>query len=150
MQNIQINKLMKNAIFYSEIASHDKESPVGAILTLLDYEIVSMGTNRYPMWFDISKKIDKDLKGKLITHAEIDCLNSLDYDYYNSSLYMFITNHPCVMCARYITNSKLKIKKIYYIYKELSDEFIERYQINESKKIFLNHGIDLISINMEN
>jgi len=94
--------------------SKDPNTKVGAVILRPDFSVVSVGYNGFPPGFpdDISTWQNRDLKNKLVIHAED---NALDYsngqDLSNCSI--ICTHYPCTRCAAKII--KKKIKFVYFL-----------------------------------
>lgn len=125
--------------------SKDPSKKVGAIITFNGL-IYAHGYNKFPIWFDNEKVkfLDKELKGKLIIHAEVSALDNLMPMYWHEDLIMYVTCFPCYYCASYIVNSKVNIKEIHIKKQDLSEDFIKRYRLDESKELLNKHGIEVI------
>ena len=142
-----LNEYFEKAYDFALTFSHDKDSPVGCIITNKEGDILTMGTNKFPKWFNHFEYDLKDKnKGKLITHAEVDCLNKLRLDDFKTELNVFITKIPCEFCCEYFINSFFNINTIYYKKHDMSQSFIEKYGIERSKKILNKKGISLIGV----
>lgn len=133
-----------------EVSSWSKDhKQVGCVIVEQETnKVLSLGFNGMPSWFDDSKlsTLNSYDKGRMITHAEVNALNTLTKENYNKDLVMYITKPPCKWCSNFIVNSKTNVKKIYYI-PNLNEEFDARYSISESLSILSSNNINVISYN---
>lgn len=85
--------------------SKDPSTKVGAVITDLDNRIVSMGYNGFPRLVEDSteRQENRDLKLKLIMHAEVNALLFARGPV--STCWMYTTLLPCAQCAGKIIQS---------------------------------------------
>lgn len=121
--------------------SYDK-TKVGAVIIPENSDIPVIGWNGFPRNVkDLAERYEnRELKYKLIVHAELNALLNSSYSGINikgSTLY--VSYFPCNECAKAITQAG--VKKIYY--KNNDPDFFERWKdsITISKLIFDEAGI---------
>ena len=113
-----------------------KRLHVGSIVVSGDFtKILSVGYNGNAKGFPNS--CDSDEPGKCgCIHSEINAL--LKADYSEKDKIMFVTDIPCVNCAKAIINAD--IKKVFYI---------RKYRITDSLDLFKKAGIPTFQIKLE-
>lgn len=126
----------------SVIASWSKDSTkVGCVITDQDNKIVATGYNGMPSWFnDSNLESIEDLKPTLITHAEVNALDTLSKESYSKELSLYVTKPPCIHCATKIAHSRLNIKKIYHK-TEVSGTFDDVYGTKQAQELLESKGI---------
>lgn len=134
-----------------EVSKWSKDyKKVGCVIVNADTKkVLATGFNGMPQWFDDTNLHDLDSydRGRMISHAEINALNTLDESNYNENLIMYITKPPCKWCSLSIVNSSINIKQIIYI-PNSNLEFDIKYCVNESLDILSQNNIKLLQYNI--
>lgn len=141
------SRFTKLAITVSKWSKDHKQ--VGCVIVDEDTnKVLSLGFNGMPSWFsdDNLTTLSSYDKGRMITHSEINALNSLGKEHYNKNLTMYITKPPCKWCSLNIVNSTLNINKLYYIVNYSDPSFNDRYQVDLSFDILEKSGIKVIPL----
>jgi tRNA(adenine34) deaminase len=92
-QAINDKKFMEIALEQAKIAFKNNQIPIGAIIVNNNGKVISKSTDYY---LSLSKTI---------SHAELLCINSIDKQLKN--LTMYVTLEPCFMCAGAIKLSRI-------------------------------------------
>jgi len=127
------------------VSSWSKDSKlVGCVIVDDSNKVISVGYNGLPKYIndDCICTLDSSDKGRLAIHAEQNALSMVSTENYNKELTMYVTMPPCKWCALLITNSLVKIKRVVYL-PVASEEFNDRYEVNESLRILSTHGIQV-------
>lgn len=134
-----------------EVSKWSKDyKKVGCVIVNVDTrKVLATGFNGMPQWFDDINLhgLDSYDRGRMISHAEINALNTLDKSNYNEDLIMYITKPPCKWCSLSIVNSSINIKQIIYI-PNSNLEFDIKYCVNESLDILSQNNIKLFEYNI--
>jgi len=113
-----------------------KRLQVGSVVVSSDYtRVLAIGYNGNARGFP--NTCDSDEPGNCgCIHSEINAL--LKTDYSEKDKIMFVTDTPCVACAKAIINAD--IKKVYYI---------RNYRISTSLEMFKKAGIYVEQVNLK-
>jgi dCMP deaminase len=127
--------------------SNDPSSKVGAVIVPENSDIPVLGYNGFPRGVtdSLDRYNNRDLKLKLIVHAEENCiLNALRNNINIKGGAIYVSFPPCHQCSKSIIQSGLK--KI--IYKKPNEEFLKRWSESiEISQIILNEsGIKQIEV----
>ena len=88
--------------------SKDPNTQVGTVIVSEDRRRVTWGYNGFPKGIkDDSRLNDRELKRKLMVHAELNALSNADFSLVGSSLYS--TMYPCHICAGPIIQSGIAL-----------------------------------------
>lgn len=144
--DIDTNKWHKRFLGLAEYIanwSKDPSTKVGAVIVDKDNRIVSTGYNGFPK--DIEDSIERyenrDIKYKIILHAEENAISYAKKDLTNCTLYISGLP-PCAHCASLIIQSG--IKKIVVRKQEIPERWIESMSL--SKQILTEANIELLEI----
>lgn len=139
-------RFIKLAAFISNW-SKDPSTKVGAVIVDKYNRIVSTGYNGFPMNVkDTVKRYEnKDIKYKIILHAEENAMSFCKDDLVDCTLYVSGLP-PCAHCASLIIQHG--IKKVIIPKQEIPERWIESTTL--SKEIFKEAGVELIEIDTEN
>lgn len=123
--------------------SKDPSTKVGAVIVDENNRIVSTGYNGFPKCVkDLKSRYDnKDLKYKIILHAEENAILYAKRDLSNCKLYVSALP-PCAHCASIIINSG--IKTVIYKKQEIPEKWKESFKI--SKMMFKEAQVKLIAL----
>ncbi len=140
-------KYFMGLAFEASKKSKDPSTKVGSVLVRPDKTVASLGFNGFPQRiFDELKILNdpeyREQKLKLMVHSE---QNSLRFNRDNTSAgyVMFVTRHPCEMCALEIACSG--IETIYY---HRDPDFMERWSdsCESAARILGLAGIGLVEV----
>lgn len=137
------NRFINLALEVSNWSKDHKQ--VGCVIVDSDTKkVLSTGFNGMPTWFEDYNldTLESYDRGRIITHAEENALNTLGEEHYNKNLVMYVTKPPCKWCSLLISKSLINIKQIYYI-KNTNKEFDKKYNIEESVQILKNFNIKI-------
>ena len=125
--------------------SKDPSTKVGAVIADIDNRIVSTGYNGFPKNVKDTKVryINRDVKYKIILHAEENAIAYAKRDLTDCTLYISGLP-PCAHCASLIIQSG--IKKVVVPKQEIPERWVE--SMNLSKQILKEAGVKLIEIKM--
>lgn len=88
--------------------SKDPDTKVGSVIVSNDGRKISWGYNGFPRGIsDDARLNDRELKRKLIVHAELNALSNADFSLAGASLYT--TMYPCHVCAGPIIQSGIAL-----------------------------------------
>ena len=123
--------------------SKDPSTKVGAVIVDKDNRIVSTGYNGFPKNIRDTKYRynNRDIKYKIILHAEENAISYAKRDLSNCILYISGLP-PCAHCASLIIQSG--IKKIIVPKQEIPERWIESVEL--SKQILKEANIKLIEV----
>jgi len=94
--------------------SKDPKTKVGAVLVSKDRRHISLGYNGFPRGVaDDGRLEDRELKRKMVEHAERNCLHNCPFDPYPLDCTLYVTADPCTDCAKAIIQKG--VKKVVYI-----------------------------------
>lgn len=94
--------------------SKDPKTKMGAVLVSGDRRHISLGYNGFPKGVtDDSRLEDRDLKRKLIEHAERNCLHNCPFDPEKLNCTLYVTGSPCTDCAKAIIQKG--VKRVVYL-----------------------------------
>lgn len=124
---------------YVSTASKDPSTKVGAVIIDDKRRMVSHGYNGFPMGVEDSEERlnNRDLKYKLIIHAERNAILFSNRSLENCTLYTY-PFMPCASCASMVIQSG--IKRV-VSYKSENPRWIEEFDL--ASKIFKEAGIEL-------
>lgn len=130
-------RFLELAIFISTW-SKDPSTKVGAVIVDENRRIVSTGYNGFPIGVhdDESRLVTKDVKYKMILHAEENAIMFAKRDLSKCSLYIS-SLPPCSHCAGLIIQSG--IKNVYCQNCEISDRWKESFKY--SRMMFEESGV---------
>jgi dCMP deaminase len=115
--------------------SKDPNTQVGAVIVDKSERQISIGYNGFAKGFELDEPEiwnDRELKHKLVVHAEINAIANCPFDTKDSSI--FLTISPCHRCIPVLINAG--IKNVYFLKNYKSES--EIYLINLYKKHFDN------------
>lgn len=123
--------------------SKDPSTKVGAVIVDKNNRIISTGYNGFPKDIKDTKQryLDRDIKLKIILHAEENAISFAKGDLSNCTLYISGLP-PCAHCASLIIQSGIKtvvVKK-----QEIPERWIESMAL--SKEILKEAKVNLIEI----
>lgn len=88
--------------------SKDPDTKVGSVIVSEDGRKISWGYNGFPRGIaDDARLNDRDLKRKLMVHAELNALSNADFPLSEAALYS--TMYPCHICAGPIIQSGIAL-----------------------------------------
>ncbi len=122
--------------------SKDPSTKVGAVITK-DKFIVSTGYNGFARGVDddIEKYNDRNLKYKMILHAEENAIINTKVDLYGCFIYVYPVP-PCSLCAAKIIQSGIKKVISFNPNKDFQKRWIN--DVNIAKKMFKEACVELI------
>jgi len=126
--------------------SKDPSSKVGAVIVDANRRIISTGYNGFAVGVeDYSSRLEnRDIKYKIILHAEENAIMFAKRDLTGCSLY--VTDiPPCAHCASLIAQSG--IKNVYALKKEVPDRWKEQFEL--TKVVFNEAMIRLTFIDLD-
>ncbi|MCD5383801.1 nucleoside deaminase [candidate division WOR-3 bacterium] len=121
-----MSKFMEEAIREAELAKHEGEVPVGAVI-VMDNRIIGRGHNRVEALRDPT------------AHAEIIAITSASNfigDQRLKDAVLYVTLEPCPMCAGAIMLSRIK-KCVYGAFDPLMGALETRYKIRKNDLEFI-------------
>ena len=123
--------------------SKDPSTKVGAVIADKDNRIVSTGYNGFPRGVKdtIERYANRDIKYKIILHAEENAISYAKVDLTDCTLYISGLP-PCAHCASLIIQSG--IKTVVVRKQEVPERWIESMEL--SKQILKEAGVKLIEI----
>ena len=123
--------------------SKDPSSKIGAVIADKDNRIVSTGYNGFPRGVTdtIERYANRDIKYKIILHAEENAISYAKVDLTDCTLYISGLP-PCAHCASLIIQSG--IKTVVVRKQEVPERWIESMEL--SKQILKEAGVKLIEI----
>ena len=123
--------------------SKDPSSKIGAVIADKDNRIVSTGYNGFPRGVKdtIERYANRDIKSKIILHAEENAISYAKVDLTDCTLYISGLP-PCAHCASLIIQSG--IKTVVVRKQEVPERWIESMEL--SKQILKEAGVKLIEI----
>lgn len=123
--------------------SKDPSSKIGAVIADKDNRIVSTGYNGFPRGVKdtIERYANRDIKYKIILHAEENAISYAKVDLTDCTLYISGLP-PCAHCASLIIQSGIKIVVVRK--QEVPERWIESMEL--SKQILKEAGVKLIEI----
>ena len=126
------------AIHWAEIKSKDPSTKVGAVIANDRKQIISMGYNGLPRGVNDypSRYEDRQLKYKLVVHAEANAILNATSSCEGSTMY--VTMFPCNECAKLIIQAG--IKRVVAPEPNMSRE---ASNYHESKVMFNEAGIEI-------
>lgn len=121
--------------------SQDKWTKVGCVAVNINNECIAVAYNGYKSGykppFDDSLEYNRELKNKLMLHAEWNLLSRINKgDVYK----VFLTVSPCSVCARLL--SIYGVKEVYYL-----DEY---HREDDFKYIFDEYGVKYERLDISN
>lgn len=127
---------------YVSTASKDPSTKVGAVIVDQDRRIVSVGYNGLPRGVEDSNERlhNRDIKYKMILHAERNCLLFSQRNIKDCIMYVF-PMMPCASCASMIIQSG--IKKVVAPHND-NPRWIADFEM--SKELFKEAGVELVLI----
>lgn len=143
--------IMKLALTISHL-SKDPTTKVGCVITNQDNEVMSVGYNKIKDYIPIKDidyiNLNKTIKKYAFLHAEMMALSRLKET--TEELSIYITHPSCINCAvDYLLNSNYIFKNVYYINRG-SDEFIQRYHVQEALDLMLYKKVNIEAIEIWN
>ena len=127
--------------------SKDPSSKIGAVIVDKYNRIISTGYNGFPR--DVEDTLyryeDRDIKYKIILHAEENAISYAKRDLSGCTLYISGLP-PCAHCASLVIQSG--IRKVVIHKQEIPERWIESMTL--SKQILNEANVELIEINVEN
>lgn len=125
--------------------SKDPSTKVGAVITL-DKKIISVGYNGFPIGIkdDEERLNDRNMKYRLIVHAEMNAVLTANHPIAGSTLYLWPIC-PCESCMKMIIQSG--IKRI--VYPKASPDLEARWgdSLKFAKNMALEAGLQLKELN---
>jgi dCMP deaminase len=124
--------------------SRDPRMKQGAIVFDTDNNFVASGYNGLPSGIEYTQeKMIKPLKHKVMNHAEENCLNGVPTSESRDGT-IFITWHPCSICARRIISAKIATVKVDKIISEkrmsvCNPEWLEDFEV--AKQLLDERGV---------
>lgn len=120
--------------------SKDPSTQVGAVVTDWDNKIVSMGYNGFPAGIsDTQERLqDRDLKYKMIIHAEVNALIFANENMINHRIYTY-PFMPCPSCASLIIQAGIQTV---VSYNNMPERWANNFEL--SKQLFKEAGVELI------
>lgn len=123
--------------------SHDPSTKVGCVIATHDNRILSLGFNGFPRGVDddIRRYENKQLKYKLVCHAERNALDNAHFDVTAATLYT--TLFTCNECAKSVIQRG--IKKV-VAYDPGDDPREDLFGWQEAKQMYKEAGVKVLFI----
>jgi dCMP deaminase len=127
--------------------SKDPSSKVGAVIVDANRRIISTGYNGLAIGVEdsIERLTNRDIKYKIILHAEENAIMFAKRDLSGCSLYV-TTLPPCAHCASLIIQSG--IKTVYACKSDIPERWKESYDLTTA--MFNESGVNLVFLDYEN
>jgi dCMP deaminase len=126
--------------------SKDPSSKVGAVIVDANRRIISTGYNGFAIGVEdsIERLTNRDIKYKIILHAEENAIMFAKRDLSGCSLYV-TTLPPCAHCASLIIQSG--IKTVYACKSDIPERWKESYELTTA--MFNEAGVKLVFLDYE-
>jgi len=123
--------------------SKDPSTQVGAVITGPRNMVTSLGFNGFPRGVVDSPEryADRDIKYKLVSHAERNALDNCNVSVTGHTLY--VTRHPCSECAKSIVQKGIS-RVVYLPHPEFDARWADDIAI--AKLILSECGVDLVAV----
>jgi dCMP deaminase len=127
--------------------SKDPSSKVGAVIVDANRRIISTGYNGLAIGVEdsIERLTNRDIKYKIILHAEENAIMFAKRDLSGCSLYV-TTLPPCAHCASLIIQSG--IKTVYACKSDIPDRWKDSYDLTTA--MFKESGVKLVFLDYDN
>ena len=126
--------------------SKDPMSKIGSVLVSHDRRYLSYGYNGFPRGIsDDGRLHDRDLKRKLVEHAERNCLHNSPFDAFNLACTLYVTAPCCTECTKAIIQHG--VRRVVYLPFDFVGYWLEDLKL--AKQMFQEAGVVLVEADPE-
>lgn len=151
MQKIDsLAHLLNRAYLHASQHSQDKKTKTGALVFDENYDVLTIGANRFPDGLVIDDLVEKN-KYPFIIHAEVsNILDAAKRGIRLDGKTMLSYWLTCCPCATHVVGAGIKELIIHKEFQELSDSFEHNYteDFERAKKTLHEGGVKLTSFSM--